>query len=74
MVSDNFLHTVMLASYFLKSLAFVEAVEKEDLESEVSVQFCPFFSSEENRNGDFMVGDVGRGEECGEDRTAADYG
>jgi hypothetical protein len=64
----------MLASDFLKSLAFVEAVEEEGLESKVSVQFGPFFSSKENRNGDFMLGEVGRGEECGEYRAAADYG
>lgn len=64
----------MLASNFLKSLAFVEAVEEEGLESQVSVQFGPFFSLKENRNGDLMLGDIGRGEDCGEDRTAADYG
>jgi hypothetical protein len=50
----------MLASYFLESLAFVEAVEEEGLESEVSVLFGPFFSSKENRNGEY--------------RAAADYG
>jgi hypothetical protein len=64
----------MLASNFLESLAFVEAVEEESLKSEISVQFGPFFSSKKNRNGDFMLGDVGRGEECGEYRAAADYG
>jgi hypothetical protein len=70
----EFLRTLMLASNFLESLAFVEAVEEESLESEVSVQFGPFFSSKENRNEDLMLGDVGRGKECGKDRTAAEYG
>ncbi len=49
----------MLASNFSKSLAFVEAVEEEGLESKISVLFGPFFFSKENRNGDFVLGDVG---------------
>jgi hypothetical protein len=70
----EFSRTIMLASNFLKSLAFVEAVEEEGLESKVFVQLGPFFSTKENRNRDFMLGEVGRGEEYREYRATADYG